>query len=776
MLVAIGGPPADQPPQIADDALLEARGDRKTIEHVWDLSRLGISAPAQITFQAIAHDFRPQAGRSYSRKLLIITPEELEERIAERQRLILNELHRVLTLQQQTRGQTDNLAIGIRETGNVESADRDQLQSAELSQRQIERTLVGPDEGVAAQVGELIGDLQANQVDNPEMARRMAQLAEELRRLEAEPLPEIARAITQARKHAQSSDETTDGDQEANPDELLNELAHAKRGQDDVIDTLSRIASELSQWDNYRRFARDVASLRRQQGDIAEATSEIGRETLSKPLDQLTDQQRAELKKLGNEQQDLARQFQRTQQQMQDMRDQLAEDDPLAAETLSDALEQSRERGVARQMQDASGKVSSNRLGQASQQQRQALDDLQEMVDILANRREYELSRLVKKLREAEAELAEIRAEQRGLQKKMDAAAELPEQERRRELERLGREQEQLAKKADRFARRLQRLQADEASRTASRGAGRAAEAGEQGQQGDQQGASSAAAAAEKDLAEAQQQLAQRRKQAELDLAMEQLAKIEDRLKSLLELQTGVISEIDRLEGLRQEQGRWTRGQAQSVRAAADDQAALADDTGALAEKIETAAVFHLALDRASSDMDDAADGMRKRETGMPTRRSAQKALRRLAQLIAALAPDPQAKTDSKPQQSPAGQGGASQANQDGIADLAQLKLIKLMQLELNERTRELDVSIDSSEGATPDELEQYAVISVEQETLAELLFELTKPSEPDPENDPDNLPDLRLDELDESLIDLLDGLLENRSDEPVETESEVIP
>ena len=45
---------------------------------------------------------------------------------------------------------------------------------------------------------------------------------------------------------------------------------------------------------------------------------------------------------------------------------------------------------------------------------------LDELLDILSNRREHELSRLVKKLREAETDLEQLRKRHRGLRKKMD--------------------------------------------------------------------------------------------------------------------------------------------------------------------------------------------------------------------------------------------------------------------------------------------------------------------------------------------------------------------
>lgn len=76
-------------------------------------------------------------------------------------------------------------------------------------------------------------------------------------------------------------------------------------------------------------------------------------------------------------------------------------------------------------------------------------------------------------------------------------------------------------------------------------------------EQGDSQAADEEAAKAEKDLEEAQQQLARRRRQAEEDLAR-QIARLDDSLKSLHERQKKLIGKTQRLENVRATEGRLT--------------------------------------------------------------------------------------------------------------------------------------------------------------------------------------------------------------------------
>ena len=74
-------------------------------------------------------------------------------------------------------------------------------------------------------------------------------------------------------------------------------------------------------------------------------------------------------------------------------------------------------------MRDAADNVAQNQIGKALGQEASAGAVLDEMLDILANRRDQELSRLVAKLREAEQQLAGLRKEQDGLRKRLKELA-----------------------------------------------------------------------------------------------------------------------------------------------------------------------------------------------------------------------------------------------------------------------------------------------------------------------------------------------------------------
>jgi len=284
-------------------------------------------------------------------------------------------------------------------------------------------------------------------------------------------------------------------------------------------------------------------------------------------------------------------------------------------------------------------------------------------------------------------------------------------------------------------------LQAEEAGRSTSGAAGKMGQAGNAGQQGDAPGAQQQAEQAQKDLEEAQQQLAERRRQAEQDLAREEIAQLEDGLKSLHQRQKKLIEETDRLENLRATEGRFTRAQAATVNDLARQQKSLESETSLLAEKLSLAEVIHMALEGAASYMARAAELLDQREVGTQTQSAQEAARRRFAQLLSAIENNSKAGSASN---SGGGDGGGDSPSRDPSQGLTQLKLLKILQEDLNGRFRALTAESPATARAPIES--DLADIAAEQGKLAELALKLAQPAEDNPEDNPDKLPDVRQD------------------------------
>ena len=71
---------------------------------------MNLQPGAQVTFYATADDYLPQKGKSEPRRLIVVTPDDLQDRIADREKLIVAELERALKMQRDCREQVDSLA------------------------------------------------------------------------------------------------------------------------------------------------------------------------------------------------------------------------------------------------------------------------------------------------------------------------------------------------------------------------------------------------------------------------------------------------------------------------------------------------------------------------------------------------------------------------------------------------------------------------------------------------------------------------------------------
>jgi hypothetical protein len=746
------GPDQVEPRTVGFAAATDS-GERQTVNYTWSLASLGLAPGDRVTFSASAADYRPQSSRSEPRRLIVITSEELTDRIAARQSFILAELTRALEIQRQSRGQVSKLEIRLEETRHFDQLDVDHLRGAELSQRQVKRTLTSGSEGVPMHVRGLLADLENNKVDSPDMRRRMEWLLEEIGRLDREHLTVIGHELTAAIKAAQirlddrppeppSAEDNPDKSQAGEPDAaVMGRLADAGKQQDAVILALEEIVGQLAQWANSRRFFRDIGQLLRRQDELADRTAELARSTLGRERENLSSQEVARLRTTARDQFELARRLDRTLQDMSESADQLVETDPLGAEKVSDAVHRAGELATSAKMQSAGSSLEGNQMGQAIGLQNEIRENLKELLDLLAGRNETELERLVERLRQAEEDLADLARRQSKLAEELERVGQDTDQETRSQMERLRREQESLEQETDRMTRRLERLMAQQASRTTEQAAGSMQAAAQGAGAGDAQGASREAAEAKSKLDEAQQQVARRRRQLEAELAMEQLARLEDSLKTLRGRQQSVIDETRRLDELATTQGELTRGQLASLLNVGREQQLVRGETIQLSEKLAGAAVFNLALGVAADDMKAAANLLERKQTGEETQRAELNARARLDQLIEAVKEEEPESGDG------GGAGGAG--NQPGgmpmaqaLQALAELKLLKLMQEELNLRTRDLENAFGQVEDPADDARGQYDALSSDQGQLADLMLNLIAPQE-DPDTDLDTLPEV---------------------------------
>ncbi|HEY3967186.1 MAG TPA: hypothetical protein VGM05_21685 [Planctomycetaceae bacterium] len=734
-----------------------ADGERplqQTVEYLWKIADLHPAAGARITFHTEATDEfdltpqypegqapPPHVGRSVQRTLTIATREEKSQEIAQRQEGLLSDLDRVHKLEQQARQQVDDLVVQFKNVDGVRPEDLDGLQRTELGQREIAAQLANPTSGLARRASELLEDLRNNQLNEPQTERRLKHLADELGRLDREHLGPIDQALTQARKLLQSTGkkgapssknmtETKTEARDAVPskqDRPAEVLGQAAQNQAAVAESLGELLQDLSQWRGEHDAAAELADIVRQQNELNQHAVELSKKTLTKPADELTPQDRADLGKIAERQKKQAEQLEQLETKMRSNHEALSSEAPSAAAVLQDAAEQSQREAISGQMREAADQIGENRMGQASRNQQEVLKKLRELEDVLRHNRDSDTELLVKKLKAAEQELSDLRDQQADLFRKLHETNQNgAATERQQQLEILRKAQARLQEETARTSRRLARLEAHKAKTSAERAAGRMQQAQDLLEGGDQESAAEQQQEAVDDLEQAQRELAKRRHEEEETLAREQLAKIADELAGLAPRQQSAVDETRRLDGLHVDSGKWTRGQLLSLRDLTKVQRNLSEETGRIAERVAAAEVFSLALKGVVRSMEQAARQLDERETGAATQKAQQTVMRRLVDLIEALKPDRPGAQDGSLRDQPqaGGSGGADEGPEtDGIPSLAQIKLLITLQKELLTRTSEIEQA-RGADGRLPqaarDELE---AIVREQGELADLFL-----------------------------------------------------
>ena len=711
-------------------------------DHELDLSQFSLQPGQQVITWAEAEDAfqideQRHVGRSLTRTLSIVTPEQKTREFEDRQSGLIDELDDVEDAQRQARETIQQLQIQIENAGELRLEDIDQLKRVEMEQKRIGSRLTHPLDGIDARAENIQNDMQANGIESAAMQRRLARIREELQVIREDHLPEIERALIDTRKQAETQpDSSTESNGETKsrgekePGRQQQQLNETAEEQDAILDTLGTLLDELSEWRRQRDLTTEIENLLEEQEALNTEREEIGRQTLGKNLSELTPQDRADLAKLADRQRDQAERIEQLQADLKQSAETLKENRPDIAERLGDAQRHLNDSATAGMLREAARALAENEIGSAAEQQTQATEQLQELDDILQNRGAANTEELVENLETLRKRLEKLKDDQTEILRKMQDAESLEDpEEREPELERLRKEQEELEQRAAELARELRRMQAGRPGSSARRAATRMEEAVQRLTKQDPNAIEEMQEALE-DLEQAERELAEEQQAAEEQLAQELLEKIADEITAFVERQQAVIDETNRLEAERRERGRLTRGQLISLRNLAELQTTLADETADLATKIEAAAVFALAIRGAEQNMRRAAERLQDRDTGRRTIESEEAARDRFVDLVAALEKNKEKENDQATdedqadQQPDQPQAGGPQT--DGIPQLAQLKMLKTLQEDLLRRTAQLD---RKRNGGDLDEEQKTELVELteQQGLLADITRNLTK-------------------------------------------------
>ena len=735
-------------PLWASEAELDGgRSLEQEVETRLELAELGVEPGDLITAYAESRDFfdrgigaGPHLTKSRAVRIRIISIEEFEALIDDRRREIREELERIAEMQDLAIPPVRDAINELDASGRVQQETGDELREAAVIQRQVGSRFEEPGSGLSDRIQQLLDDLKNAQQADSEVAEQMEAMKGAVDRVRADHLRPAEQGLSRASKQLEPPDGEPGADAAEPPpsdaDETRGSLVESQSNQQAIARELDAMLEGLSQFETLRGVTQDAEKLLDDQQAATEDAQRLGNDPslMGKDPEQLPADRQADLQNLGARQRDVAQGLQDLTGRLSKMSESLAESDPIAAEALKESLDQLRREGASGTLKKAAEQIDRNQMGAASKSQDEGEQALRDLVDALKNRRENDLERIVKQLKETRADLAKMQQAEAGLLKKtQQAGADGQDDEaKREELQKLAKQQQQLEQELGRQLQKLRKLRAERAARAGAKAASGMAKAGQELDDGEAQEAQQGEEDALQDLEQAIAETDQAIQEAQDKLLMEQFAKIADQLRAYNDRQKRLLEETVAFEG-RRDGGRLSRADAFDVKNLGRAQVGLRGETGSLAERLDGAPVFKLALERAVGRMEDAADGLDKIRTGDDTQGAERDASRWLERLVESLAPpkgDENGGQQGKGGQP--GQPGQGQQGGDGIPAEAQIRMLKMMQQEINLRTMTLDELKAGAEPLTEAQELEFVRLEEDQHAIGDLLRDLVRPKRPD--------------------------------------------
>ncbi len=611
--------------------------------------------------------------------------------------------------------------------------DRDRLAAAEQLQRQVRAKVADGRDGLRAKADQLRATARANGLPRSPTTDRVEATADDLGRLADRDLTAVEPLLGEARQSPPAP---------ASDKRVADLLARADRHQKAVEDGFNRLLERLEQWGGAAevrgeaRLLRDAAS--RPTGTppagSPDALSPAQRSALEKAagkLDQLAEQAGATLAKAGRlaDAKDARARADAATAAARDAEADIAakggdEARADALRTQADAARQSGKRAAAEaealraavpaaggqalpdDLRKAADALRGNKPGEADAARRSAAARLDELADALAEKPPEPDGGLRKKDRTADRVDALADAQDRLREAARDADRIADPAARADELRRLAREQDRLREQARDVLEQLTRRKPD-----AARDVREALDRMDAARDDLDAGAVPAGPQAEATdrLERARDRLDKAEAEADRELAAEKRRKLADLARAVRDRQAAAAAEADRVRDAAAKAKAWPRPLQQSLVDLAAREATLAGEVRALSAKhfdklpvltrllADAADAMAKAGERAkervedvvAADPGDPFDAATEAAAADRVRRPMALALKRLDQLLDALKPDEPKPTKPPPGDAndppPADAGGGG--GEDGVPPLAQLKVLRALQAELNERT-----------------------------------------------------------------------------------------
>ena len=701
----------------------KAASTEQLIRTTWNLADLALVPGSQVRFWLQATDAynlngsKGQVGRSATRVVSILTPEEKQQELSGRQIQIAERITPLRDRQAAIEQTTREISEQWKTVGQLRPSDQLDLDRIQAEQKEIGQSLALSPQSLLADLTALRQEMEQNRLIEPAATDSLNRWEAALTPLATEILPAVEKQLAAVHQGAQPKPRATPPPQE----QTTAALAEAQAGQQRVLDDLTHLSTELADWQRDQDFQKRFNDISGRQTALREQSLQVGQQTSGKPLPNLSTQEQADLARAADRQTTLARDVEQLASQLEAATPttESSADNAAFAEMAKRLSDQS----VAATMRGISEDLRRNHVQSATDAQQKLIESLETLRKELEQDRAQTAKNEVDGLRKAIADTTALSQKQDELRRRTESlSGPTADGQRAAEAEELMKLQKEIEQQTSELTQRLRReLHAESASAT-KRASDRMREATQTLEQDQVTQSLERQTEALDDLGQAQESLDEELQDATQRADQERLNAVGQLVIALLERAHSTREDTIRLEELRLTQGKWTRSQLKSVQGVADSQRDVATSTQQAGEELGSTGVMGLCLNMAMEHFNAAAKRLDERDAGALTQADQRAGETLLEQFISSL---PSTQKPSPPQQNPEGQpppDGDPDDPQKSTSPLlaVEVRLLLRMQEELLTRTRRLADLKSNGHDLTADQLAELRQLRDRQKKLVE--------------------------------------------------------
>lgn len=342
---------------------------------------------------------RHAPAQSGKLRIQIVSQETLSVQITDAIKAIGEKVRQVQSGQNRTRQETANLRQDTQDKVQLDAADRTAL--SRLSDQQ--GTIAAQTRQLAGQMNDIERRLEENRSENAELRDIARDVRGTLADTAENAMSEASRKLGEAAQKSDPKAARTAQEQQKLGQERSAALEVGENRQQEASDQLGKALEKMGNLGTFEQMLNQVRAALAQQQDLSRQLKEIGKETIGKRPDQLTDQQRRKLQELADAQRKASEKTDKLTQALDKAAEQSQKSDPAASSAMKQAAQQAQQQQVSSNQAQAAQSAQQNQQAQAQARQKQAELGLQMMLDSMreAERRKLEqLSRELAKLQE----------------------------------------------------------------------------------------------------------------------------------------------------------------------------------------------------------------------------------------------------------------------------------------------------------------------------------------------------------------------------------------